>query len=59
MRLQAANLTPKAWAVRDSVRPVRIAFGTLRFSCEPAEAVELARMLVAAVDALKVKDDDS
>jgi hypothetical protein len=41
----------------DSGRPIRISLGSLRFSCEPDEAIELARQLVDAVDKCRADAD--
>src|ERR1700739_2735335 len=53
MRLDAQNGPAQVQAAPDTVRPIRLRLGPLRFSMDTAEAIDLARQLVAAVDELK------
>lgn len=47
----------RVWVQPRSPGRVQLSLGGLRFSCEPAEAIDLARQLIAAVDALDEADD--
>lgn len=52
-QLGQQQLTARAWAFSGTPGPIRLRCGSHDFALERAEAIELARQLVEAVEQLK------